>query len=130
MMNSTLLLCSSGLRRAKRRRKLRLLPYLAALEIEPDRHGDKKRSNDAEECRRPLDAHTVEHLLGEEREGGAAETAEEGVCCDGRGGELGVESVYVMKRLNRLKGKNNSPSNKRQRDSLRLAKRYLEVQNR
>ena len=57
-----------------------------AVDVEDERDGDEQDGNTTEEGGRPLDAETVEHLLGEEGEAGAGERAKEGIGSEGRGG--------------------------------------------
>lgn len=70
------------------RRELTPLADLGALEVEEDGHGNEDGGDAAEQGAGPLNAHALEHVRREEREAGAAEGAEEGVCRDGGGGEL------------------------------------------
>ena len=51
-----------------RRRIRTLLPNLLALEVEPHRHGNQGHSYTPQQGSRPLNAHALEHLAGEERE--------------------------------------------------------------
>lgn len=78
-----------------RRRKLTPLADLGTLEVEEDGDGDEDGGDAAEQGAGPLHAHALEHVRREEREAGAAERAEEGVCRDGRSSELKKDSQSV-----------------------------------
>ena len=66
--------------------ELAALADLVAVQVEDDGDGDEGGGDAAEQRRRPLDPHPVEHVRREEREARAAERPQERVAGDGGGG--------------------------------------------
>lgn len=65
------------------RREFAPCPDAGAVFPEDDGYGHEDEGDEAEERAGPVDAERFEHVHAEEREDGAGEGAEEGVCCDG-----------------------------------------------
>lgn len=77
------------------RGELALLPDLGAVQVEDDGDGDEHGRHAAQQRRRPLDPHPVEHVAREQREARAAEGPQERVSGDSGSGATGVETVRL-----------------------------------
>lgn len=84
------------LRFRPRRCEFRFAADSAAVFPKDDRNRNKSGRDAAEEGASPLDAHTIEHVSGEEGKDGAGEGPEEGICCDGGGGAVGMDVSILL----------------------------------
>lgn len=66
-----------------RRSKLGLGSNALAIEVEDERHGNEQCCYRTEKRKRIVDAHTLEHVSGEEGEDSAKQTSHDGVGCNG-----------------------------------------------